>query len=274
VAIRANAYFSPMVAVAWRDLQAIHRFLEDAYAITSESTGDDPNLRGGALPRPVLRGVEALISADLVESFEICRGYFGLPITTDRDEDVDDPPGLGTWGRRGVNPIRALAWSPAHGPLRLSGLMSRRRLEALPWHRYYLEPLGIRDQLKVWLWRSPDAAACVSLNRSDGTFGDRDVAVLSILQQHLAAMRESLMTPSAHAESQAEVSLTVREAQVLSWVARGRSNQEIAALLFISPATVRKHLEHAYAKLGVRSRVEAVAALRQLRQVRLPGPGA
>lgn len=262
MAIRSSAYFSPMTGVVRRDLHAIHRFLEDAYALAA-SAPDDPNCRRGALPRPVLQGIESLVSADLVESFELRRGHSrGLPLTTNRDED-DDPPGFaetaGQWGR---NPIAALAWSPGDGPLRLSGLMSRRRLEALPWHRFYLEPLGIRDQLKVWLWRSPDAAACVSMNRHDGTFDDRDVAVLAVLQHHLTAMRESLMTATAHDSHRPADALTVREAQVLSWAARGRSNREIAGLLYISPATVRKHLEHAYAKLGVRNRVEAAAAMR------------
>jgi DNA-binding CsgD family transcriptional regulator len=36
------------------------------------------------------------------------------------------------------------------------------------------------------------------------------------------------------------------EAEILAWVARGKTNQEIAALLVVSPPTVRKHLEHAY----------------------------
>jgi DNA-binding CsgD family transcriptional regulator len=56
-------------------------------------------------------------------------------------------------------------------------------------------------------------------------------------------------------------SLTVQERRVLSHVAAGGSNSQIAQDLFISPATVRKHLEHAYRKLGVSGRVAAVARL-------------
>ncbi|GAA4601334.1 DNA-binding NarL/FixJ family response regulator [Actinoplanes octamycinicus] len=51
--------------------------------------------------------------------------------------------------------------------------------------------------------------------------------------------------------------LTRREAQVLSMVARSLSNAEIAGQLFISEATVKTHLNNAYAKTGVRNRVEA-----------------
>jgi DNA-binding CsgD family transcriptional regulator len=53
--------------------------------------------------------------------------------------------------------------------------------------------------------------------------------------------------------------LTAREAEVLAWVARGRSDGEIAGLLSISPRTVDKHLENLFRKLHVRNRAEAVA---------------
>jgi DNA-binding CsgD family transcriptional regulator len=45
--------------------------------------------------------------------------------------------------------------------------------------------------------------------------------------------------------------LTPREQQVLEWVADGKTNAEIAQILVAAPGTVRKHLEHIYAKLGV-----------------------
>ena len=58
--------------------------------------------------------------------------------------------------------------------------------------------------------------------------------------------------------------LTSRELQVMALVEEGRSNSEVAALLWLSPGTVRKHLENVYSKLGVRNRTAAVARLRRL----------
>lgn len=58
------------------------------------------------------------------------------------------------------------------------------------------------------------------------------------------------------------VPLTAREWDVVRCIAAGNSNAEIARLLWIAPGTVRKHLEHIYDKLGVRSRSAAVARLR------------
>jgi DNA-binding CsgD family transcriptional regulator len=59
--------------------------------------------------------------------------------------------------------------------------------------------------------------------------------------------------------------LSARELEVLDWLARGKTNRQIAAILGISWRTVAKHLENAYVKLGVESRVAAVALLLALR---------
>jgi DNA-binding NarL/FixJ family response regulator len=59
--------------------------------------------------------------------------------------------------------------------------------------------------------------------------------------------------------TQAEVTLTAKEREVLAWLADGRSNQEIAAALFVTPATVKTHLAHIYAKLEVNGRHQALA---------------
>lgn len=56
-----------------------------------------------------------------------------------------------------------------------------------------------------------------------------------------------------------ELSLTQREAEVLLWIARGKSNRDIAEILDLSPRTVNKHLEQIYAKLGVENRASAAA---------------
>jgi DNA-binding CsgD family transcriptional regulator len=61
-----------------------------------------------------------------------------------------------------------------------------------------------------------------------------------------------------------ELGLTAREQQILAWVARGKTNPEIAEILWITPSTVRKHLENVYAKLGVRTRTAAAARFLQV----------
>jgi RNA polymerase sigma factor (sigma-70 family) len=58
--------------------------------------------------------------------------------------------------------------------------------------------------------------------------------------------------------------LTAREREVLLLVADGLTNAEVAERLWISPGTVRRHLENVYAKLGVRTRTAAVRAFGRL----------
>lgn len=58
---------------------------------------------------------------------------------------------------------------------------------------------------------------------------------------------------------QQTMALTSREADVLLWISRGKSNREIGEILAISPRTVNKHLEQIFVKLGVENRASAAA---------------
>jgi DNA-binding CsgD family transcriptional regulator len=51
--------------------------------------------------------------------------------------------------------------------------------------------------------------------------------------------------------------LTEREAEVLLWIAQGKSNRDVASILACSPRTVNKHLEQIYQKLEVENRTAA-----------------
>lgn len=53
--------------------------------------------------------------------------------------------------------------------------------------------------------------------------------------------------------------LTAREAEILMWIARGKTNKEVGLILGSSPRTINKHLEHIFEKLGVATRAAAVA---------------
>ncbi len=66
---------------------------------------------------------------------------------------------------------------------------------------------------------------------------------------------------------QQQLGMTGREAEVLLWLSRGKSNREIGQILGISPRTVNKHLEQIFIKLGVENRASAAArAVRLLAQ--------
>lgn len=232
------------------DLRGIVHFLDAA----PSSEPDVP------FPRSVLAALVDLIASDQVDYFEVRPDGTVISFSTAFEEDpapaiVDASVRLAY-----QNPLAPFRWAPADGPLLMSQVINERRLHRLDYYHEFLRPARIRDRLRVWLWRSPDSAACVTFIRADARFSERDRSVLAVLQPHLEARRERAIV-ARHNPKEAE--LTIREAQVITLAATGRSTAEIGRLLFLSPATVAKHLEHAYRKLHVVGRSEGSASLRE-----------
>jgi ATP/maltotriose-dependent transcriptional regulator MalT len=104
------------------------------------------------------------------------------------------------------------------------------------------------------------AREMASILRADLTPEGARPIVLS-LEATSPASPTSLREQSNHAPRE---SLSEREAEVLRLVAAGLANREVAEHLVVTPGTVKKHLEHVYAKLGVHSRTAALATARAL----------
>ena len=81
---------------------------------------------------------------------------------------------------------------------------------------------------------------------------------------HAAYAGQSILSPAVtgrlaeRADRPPEGALSQRETEVLQLIAEGATNRQVAAVLFISQATVKTHLLHAYEKLGVNDRAAAV----------------
>ncbi len=76
---------------------------------------------------------------------------------------------------------------------------------------------------------------------------------------HLVLIQPQEAIPSADVLMQT-CAVTKREAEVLYWVALGKTNRDIGEILDLSPRTVNKHLEHIFTKLNVETRTAAVAS--------------
>jgi DNA-binding CsgD family transcriptional regulator len=145
-------------------------------------------------------------------------------------------------------------------PLRVSDLHSQRALRANELH-CTLAPRFGGDS--VWLWLpGPEKGALRRINFNSeryGGIGDRVVRILELLVPHFA----QLFKRAAVRRSQPTTGrgITPREYEVMSLVREGKTNQEVARILWVSTHTVGKHLENVYEKLEVTNRTAAVARL-------------
>ncbi len=214
--------------------------------------------RSDPFPRPTLVAIRDLVGADEASYFELRREDRST-IAYSESDDVVSAPGTDeamlTFSEQ--NPIGWRRFSPADGALRMSGRIRRRDLERLEFHGEFMKPNGIRDSLKIWLVDANGSVACVHLLRYRSDFSRREQEILDVVQQDLIRLREEALAGRSDWAA-GDATLTRREAEVLIWAVRGYSHAEIAARLCLSAGTVGKHLEHAYEKLGVNSRAQAV----------------
>ena len=137
------------------------------------------------------------------------------------------------------------------GAYRLSDLTSMRRFHRTPLHREFFGPAGLDHQLALGLEAGPRRLSGVWFNRARRDFSDEDLVMAELLRPRLQAAEAAVR------RAEARNALTEREREVLDLVSAGASNAAVAEALIVSPATVKKHLDNIYAKLGVGSRTVA-----------------
>jgi DNA-binding CsgD family transcriptional regulator len=235
------------------DLRAVLEFVELAWARAGEQ----------AFPLETLEALAGVIPCDNVGYTELDRvnrrviEYVG----TDDDDGGDDAL---FWEIVGEHPLCRYQQAYADfSAKRLSDVISPRQLSRSRVYAEWFRPYGIAAELEVGIVRSRTRTRNFVFERADGDFTARDVAVLQVLAPHLARIHQATvlrravdLTGPAPGEQ-----LTTREGEILELVAAGLTNAAIAERLWISPGTVKKHLDHIYAKLGVANRTAAVARL-------------
>jgi len=169
------------------------------------------------------------------------------------------------------------------GALRMSDVISLRRFRELPVYREYFQPWGMCHMLDLGLSARWHRQRSLILFRAEhsGDFSERDRTVLELLRRHFhglearAALRGQLVEAAHRGQpddlhAPADGLLTAREREIVELVSEGKTNAEIAAQLWIAPSTVKKHLEHVYAKVGVGRRAAAVTLLRPVQLTDAP----
>jgi DNA-binding CsgD family transcriptional regulator len=227
---------------------------------------------------------EGLADREQARRFIVCRvpdlaGGDGA-ILTEWDDRVSEAPTSGTdpsvaatrasepdlWRsllRRGGHPIVA-RWqrSPDSGALRMSDVIDRCSFHHLELFDTFLRPHGIERAVGV---RVPDGASHVlkgfdlSVYRTGARtsdFTERRAGILAHVGIHVEQILQRADMHPFVTGSMARLGLSRREAEVAPWTSKGKTNAEIARILFLAPGTVKKHLDNIYRRLSIRTRTQ------------------
>jgi DNA-binding CsgD family transcriptional regulator len=158
---------------------------------------------------------------------------------------------------------------------RITDVASQEEFRSLAIYREFYGIIGVEYQMAFTLPHSPDRILGVALSRryEDYTDAERDFVNRArpfLIQVYRNAV-EFERARTHHGSNGAALvyslqakGLTTREAEVVRYVALGRSNRDTAAALGISERTIGKHLERAFKKLGVANRSAASALVWEL----------
>jgi len=222
---------------------------------------------GASFSREMLGALRRLVPSAIATSHE-WDPVLGYRVVVDGADRTDVGPVWALYehvGHQDPFPARPHRTTGRVAPLgmacRVSDILSLREFRRLDLHAEICRPLGVNHVMKLFFAVGEAGAGFLVLDSQRRAFSARDRDVLDLLAPHLALIRQRhVRLANAGLETPAAVALlSPREREILRLVASGLTNREIATGLFIAPGTVRKHLDNIYAKLGVRSRAQAVA---------------
>jgi DNA-binding CsgD family transcriptional regulator len=329
------------------DLEGALHFLREA----ADEAGPDP------FPPHVLERLRALMGCEWASYCELDRPAERLLALVESPIPEDNVPDGVFWEIVRQHPLCAAQAQGRFDALKLSDFHSRREFHRLEIYAEFFRPAGVEFEIEVAFPSPPSHTRTFLFDDARRDFGERDRALLNLLQPHLlqlhraarmrrratiarrlveasstqacvvvtdraiesigdrarewlksyfadgagshlppeladwlelqrapAAMTVERETGSLLIECVGDdllilderrrvdedpAALTPREQEVIALVADGLRNSEIAERLWVSPATVRKHLENVYVKLGVHTRTAAVAHVQRSSSGRL-----
>lgn len=144
--------------------------------------------------------------------------------------------------------VRFHAYQGGRTPQRISDSLPMEQFRRSALYNDYYRRIRIDHAIALPIYVRDGLLVSFVLNRTRRDFTDRERALLDVLRPHLARLYKRVHLGNV---------LTARETEVLRWVAAGKSDAQIGAILRISARTVQKHLQRVYEKLGVESRTAA-----------------
>lgn len=184
------------------------------------------------------------------------------------------------WRLIDTHPLNRVLFSQPPRAWRLSDVMPRRAFRATELYTTLYRPLHVDCELTVVF---PDKQTAgkyflVSLHRNNHDFTERERDIVNLLLPHIARAQSRLSLPAQHSRAilddatqfqewirqHTTWTLSNREIDVLFWLAQGKTNDEIGAILGIAGRTAETHALRLYPKIGVENRYSAITTVAQL----------
>lgn len=169
----------------------------------------------------------------------------------------------------GIDYLKFIAVSAKPGVYRHTDLFTDSAREETEYYRMLFVPGGIHYGVLLTVVYNDIYLGAVSLYRSksEGDFSDRDLFILGLFKDHLGLRlyREFLKESSSSGllkmglnvpRLTERYNLTPREAEIVSLLYQGLTNEEICRKLYICANTLKKHNLNIYKKLGINSRLQ------------------
>ena len=233
------------------------RILSDIIGMLSADHADSRNLRTSIGP-----SLLDLLDADLYSSYvwNAQSGLFELGVAV----NIDDASiqnyetyfqhrhvrETRRWVRRGVKPV--------------SAHISHRDLAKTEIYNDFLRPSGHHYGINLFAFDGDESIGDIRIWRKNGRpdFDREEITLLSLIEPGFAqALKRTAFADKPAPASAALARLSRREAAVAALAAKGFADKEIARLLNVTFATVRTHLDNAFAKLGIRNRTQLACLL-------------
>lgn len=223
---------------------------------------------------PVFQGLISIVKQDGAKRSYSDMYFVGEPPRSWNDVYIDE--GLAAEPR-----IQDLELKLTNSIYRWTDLYSEEERRNRPITKRLLEPMGIEFGLHAILNNEHGELGEINLYRTlpEGDFTDREIEILEIFSGHITP-RLAVLIENSEGRSNLMVNqkipdedlttfeklLTRREYQILLLASEGLKNDEIAQRLHLSSATVKKHVQNGYKKLGISSRTQLVHRLHMQRR--------
>jgi DNA-binding CsgD family transcriptional regulator len=231
-----------------------------AFNHESQETALDP----GAVTEFILRSVSSLVPSECVVH-RLNDDAVGPMITTVTVREVQESQDAGRdlWlsiVARSENPVVA-HWNRSgdHRSVRVSDVIGLPTLHRLEMYDHFWRPFAIERAMAVRVQISSRYLIDLACYRTGRDFSERDLAVLDGMSFSMALLARRANVRGLVDASVGVLGLTGREAEIIAWLAHGKTNAEIGDILYLAQGTVRKHVDNIYRKLAIRTRMEAAA---------------